>query len=84
MVSAIRDLTEESEKDCLEMAGRENTDENLKCLLHLAIFHANEFGQPDGQNLETIEDQESEPQEPPKKKTKTSSPEKLQLEKARP
>lgn len=57
VVSAFRDLTGESEKDCLEMAGREITDENLKCLLHLAIIHANEFGQPDGQNLETIEDQ---------------------------
>lgn len=62
------------------MAGRENTDENLKCLLHLAIIHANEFCQPDGQNLETIEDQDSEPQEPPKKKTKASSPEKLTID----
>lgn len=57
VVSAFQELTGESEKDCLEMAGKENTEGNLKCLLHFAIIQANEFGQPDGQNLETIEDQ---------------------------
>uniref|UniRef100_K1QA99 Uncharacterized protein n=1 Tax=Magallana gigas TaxID=29159 RepID=K1QA99_MAGGI len=67
----------------LETAGKENKEGNLKCLLHFAIIQANKFGQPNGQNLETIEDQESEPQESPKKRAKTSSPEKiLQLEKS--
>lgn len=57
VVSAFREQTGDSEKDCLEMAGEENTEGNLKCLLHFAIIQANEFGQPYGQNLETIEDQ---------------------------
>lgn len=57
VISAFRELTGESEKDCLEMAGKENTERNLKCLLHFAIIQANELGQPNGQNLETIEDQ---------------------------
>lgn len=39
------------------MAGKKNTEGNLKCLLHFAIIQANKFGQPNGQNLETIEDQ---------------------------
>ena len=36
------------------MAGKEVTDNNLKLLLHFAILHANEFGQPDGQELQIV------------------------------
>lgn len=56
-VSIVEDWRGESEKDCLEMAGKKNTEGNLKCLLHFAIIQANKFGQPNGQNLETTEDQ---------------------------
>lgn len=39
------------------MAGKKNTEGNLKCMLHFAIIQANKFGKPNGQNLETIGDQ---------------------------
>lgn len=38
VVSTFRELTGESEKDCLEMAGKEITEGNLISLLHFAII----------------------------------------------
>ncbi|XP_062606038.1 uncharacterized protein LOC134267842 [Saccostrea cucullata] len=71
VINAFRELTGESEKDCLQMAGREMSDENLRTLLHLVILRANEFGQPAGQEL-AAENKESEPEEPPAKKGKSA------------
>ncbi|XP_061192114.1 uncharacterized protein LOC133200311 [Saccostrea echinata] len=67
--SAFRKRTGESEKECMQMAGKEMTEQNLKTLLHLVILRANEFGQPAGQELST-ENKDSEPEEPPAKKVK--------------
>ena len=50
----FRDLTGENEKEILEMAGREVTDENLMILLHLSIIYANDIGAPDGQELQQV------------------------------
>ncbi|XP_062574215.1 uncharacterized protein LOC134236043 [Saccostrea cucullata] len=71
VINAVRELTGESEKDCLQTAGREMSDENLRTLLHLVILRANEFGQPAGQEL-AAENKESEPEEPPAKKGKSA------------
>lgn len=54
VISAFREITGEDEKEILELAQREVTDANLRHLLHFAIVHANEVGQPAAQNLQPL------------------------------
>lgn len=58
VILSFPELTGESEKDCLEMAGKENIEKetsNASCILQLFKLWL-EFGQLDSQNLESIED----------------------------
>lgn len=52
LITTFRELTGVSEKDVMEMANKEPSDDNLKLLLHTSILYANEVGEPQGQVLE--------------------------------
>ena len=54
VISSFRELTGENEKEILEMAGKECTDNNLRLLLHFSIILANEIGEPTGQTLRGV------------------------------
>ncbi|XP_048759254.2 uncharacterized protein LOC125668862 [Ostrea edulis] len=60
VISAFREITGEDEKEILELAQREVTDANLRHLLHFAIVHANEVGQPAAQNLQPLEQEDNQ------------------------
>jgi len=47
----VRDLTGEDVADILEIADREETVQEARWALHCLIIHANEYGQPKGQDL---------------------------------
>ena len=50
----FRDLTGENEKEILEMADVEMSEEILRLLWHFAILMANELGQPSSQELRQV------------------------------
>lgn len=53
----IMTITGEDLREILQLADREDTIEEARWALHCVILHANEFGQPRGQDLQ--EDQVS-------------------------
>lgn len=56
VLKAVEDLTEENGIELLELAGKDPNDEDFaKLLLHVCILHANEKGQPEGQDLQDPE-----------------------------
>lgn len=52
IINSFRELTGESEKECIEMSGKDVSSDTLRALSHFSILHANEFGQPSGQSLQ--------------------------------
>lgn len=81
VLKAGEDLTGENGIELLELTGKDPNDEDFaKLLLHVCILHANEKGQPEGQNLQdpelghssaTTADPEQGPTSNSKKATKT-------------
>ncbi|XP_064634500.1 uncharacterized protein LOC135492179 [Lineus longissimus] len=67
---AVRTLTNEDPADILQMAQREENSGNLCLLVHHTILHANEFGQPKGQQLIATPPDLPVTGEPPVKKVK--------------
>lgn len=56
VLKAVEDLTGENGIELLELAGKDPNDEDFaKLLLHVCILHANEKGQPEGQDLQDPE-----------------------------
>nr|XP_034312025.1 uncharacterized protein LOC117684362 isoform X3 [Crassostrea gigas] len=56
VLKAVEDLTGENGIELLELAGKDSNDEDFaKLLLHVCILHANEKGQPEGQDLQDPE-----------------------------
>ncbi|OWF47760.1 hypothetical protein KP79_PYT06231 [Mizuhopecten yessoensis] len=64
-VSNFKRLTGDTAREILEMAGKEDTRDNVEVLLHYTILHANEIGQPSGQDLSEAVEEHKEP--PPKR-----------------
>lgn len=55
LISQFRQITGERAADCLKMVEKVINKRNLVCLLHDAIIHANEVGQPGEQQTETMD-----------------------------
>lgn len=51
LTAEFEKLTGESVRNILVLAGKDETLENMRLLLHYAIGHANTVGAPKGQNL---------------------------------
>ena len=63
LMNAIRRLTGENPEELLQMAGRDNSKEELQYALHHTIIMCNEMGQP-------LEQEPNEPAEPPQERKK--------------